>query len=87
VSFAVGVADLGGTPLIMETLTAQLGANESVGDTARVLERQIDLSTEMMGAVAAEARRVTGSRSSIYGARGRVARSDAAAPISVNASL
>ena len=40
VSFAVGVADLGGTPLIMETLTAQLGASESVGDTARVLERQ-----------------------------------------------
>jgi ornithine carbamoyltransferase len=29
VSFAVGVADLGGTPLIMETLTAQLGASES----------------------------------------------------------
>ena len=54
---------------------------------ARVLARQIDLSTEMMAAVAAEARRVTGSRSSIYGARGRVARSDAAAPISVNASL
>jgi ornithine carbamoyltransferase len=41
VSFAVGVADLGGTPLIMETLTAQLGASESVGDTARVLERQV----------------------------------------------
>jgi len=40
VSFAVGVADLGGTPLIMETLTAQLGASESVADTARVLERQ-----------------------------------------------
>ena len=41
VSFAVGVADLGGTPLIMETLTAQLGASESVADTARVLERQV----------------------------------------------
>ena len=40
VSFAVGVADLGGTPLVIEALTAQLGANESVGDTARVLERQ-----------------------------------------------
>ncbi len=40
VSFAVGVADLGGTPLIIEALTAQLGAKESVGDTARVLERQ-----------------------------------------------
>jgi hypothetical protein len=54
---------------------------------ARVLERQIDLSTDMMAAVAGEARRVTGSRSLIYGARGRVARSDTAAPISVNASL
>jgi ornithine carbamoyltransferase len=41
VSFAVGVADLGGSPLIMETLTAQLGASESVADTARVLERQV----------------------------------------------
>ena len=40
VSFAVGVADLGGTPLVVEALTAQLGAKESVGDTARVLERQ-----------------------------------------------
>jgi ornithine carbamoyltransferase len=40
VSFAVGVADLGGTPLVIEALTAQLGAKESVGDTARVLERQ-----------------------------------------------
>ena len=40
VSFAVGVADLGGTPLVIDSLTAQMGASESVGDTARVLERQ-----------------------------------------------
>lgn len=40
VSFAVGVSDLGGVPLIIESLTAQLGAKESVADTARVLERQ-----------------------------------------------
>ncbi len=59
----------------------------AAAENARVLERQIDLSTEMMAAVAAEARRLTGSRSAIYGARGRVARSCAAAPISVNASL
>ncbi len=59
----------------------------AAAENARVLQRQLDLSTEMMAAVAAEARRVTGSRSAIYGARGRVARSHAAAPISVNASL
>jgi len=59
----------------------------AAAENARVLERQIDLSTEMMAAVATEARRLTGSRSATYGARGRVARSHAAAPISVNASL
>ncbi|MFY9304661.1 MAG: ornithine carbamoyltransferase [Rhodoluna sp.] len=41
VSFSVGVSDLGGTPLIMDSGTSQLGAKESVADTARVLERQV----------------------------------------------
>lgn len=41
VSFAVGVADLGGQPLVMDSGTSQLGAKESVADTARVLERQV----------------------------------------------
>lgn len=41
VSFAVGIADLGGVPLIMDSGTSQLGAKESVSDTAKVLERQV----------------------------------------------
>lgn len=41
VSFAVGVADLGGVPLIIDSGVSQLGAKESVADTARVLERQV----------------------------------------------
>lgn len=41
VSFAVGIADLGGVPLIMDSGSSQLGAKESVADTARVLERQV----------------------------------------------
>lgn len=41
VSFAVGVADLGGEPLIIDSAVSQLGSNESVKDTARVLERQV----------------------------------------------
>lgn len=41
VSFAVGVADLGGVPLIIDSQTSQMGGKESVADTARVLERQV----------------------------------------------
>jgi ornithine carbamoyltransferase len=41
VSFSVGVSDLGGAPLIVDSGTSQLGAKESVADTAKVLERQV----------------------------------------------
>ncbi|CAB4584642.1 unannotated protein [freshwater metagenome] len=41
VSFSVGVADLGGNPLIIQAGESQLGAKESVADTARVLERMV----------------------------------------------
>ena len=41
VSFSVGVADLGGTPLIIDAQTSQMAGKESVADTARVLERQV----------------------------------------------
>lgn len=41
VSFAVGVADLGGVPLIIDSQTSQMSGKESVADTARVLERQV----------------------------------------------
>ncbi|MDR6969719.1 ornithine carbamoyltransferase [Leifsonia shinshuensis] len=41
VSFAVGIADLGGSPLIIQSGESQLGGKESLADTARVLERQV----------------------------------------------
>lgn len=41
VSFAVGIADLGGVPLIIDAASSQLGGKESVADTARVLERMV----------------------------------------------
>ncbi|WP_158862925.1 ornithine carbamoyltransferase [Leifsonia sp. AG29] len=41
VSFAVGIADLGGSPLIIQSGESQLGGKESLADTARVLERMV----------------------------------------------
>lgn len=41
VSFAVGIADLGGEPLIISTANSQLGGKETAADTARVLERMV----------------------------------------------
>ena len=39
VSFSVGIADLGGVPLVLDTGTTQIGRGETVADTARVLGR------------------------------------------------
>lgn len=39
VSFAVGIADLGGNPLILDSASTQNGRGESAADTARVLGR------------------------------------------------
>lgn len=41
ISFAVGIADLGGVPLIIDAQTSQLGRGEPIADTARVLDRQV----------------------------------------------
>lgn len=41
VSFSVGVAELGGYPLVIDAAGSQLGRGEPVADTARVLERQV----------------------------------------------
>ncbi|WP_051476971.1 ornithine carbamoyltransferase [Arthrobacter sp. Br18] len=41
VSFAAGVADLGGVPLVIGSGDSQLGHKESITDTARVLERMV----------------------------------------------
>jgi len=42
VSFAVGVADLGGNPVILDTAVTQGGRGETVADTARVLGRMVE---------------------------------------------
>lgn len=41
VSFATGVAQLGGSPLIINPGESQLGHKESIADTARVLDRMV----------------------------------------------
>lgn len=41
VSFATGIADLGGVPLVIGAGDSQLGHKESITDTARVLERMV----------------------------------------------
>lgn len=41
VSFAAGIADLGGAPLIINPGESQLGGKESISDTARVMERMV----------------------------------------------
>ena len=43
VSFSVGVADLGGNPLIMDSKSSQMGGKESISDTAKVLSRMVEL--------------------------------------------
>lgn len=43
ISFATGIADLGGSPLIVTSGDSQLGAKESIADTARVLERMVSV--------------------------------------------
>ena len=40
VSFSVGVAELGGYPMVIDAGTSQLGRGETIEDTTRVLDRQ-----------------------------------------------
>jgi ornithine carbamoyltransferase len=42
ISFEVGIAQLGGTPLIVDAQGSQLGRGETIADTARVLSRYVD---------------------------------------------
>jgi ornithine carbamoyltransferase len=41
ISFAVGIAELGGHPLIIDAQQSQLGRGETIADTARALDRQV----------------------------------------------
>lgn len=60
---------------------------DAAAPNARLLSRQIDLSTEMMGAVASEAIRIAGKRGVTYGAGGGLARTNVSTPISINTNL
>jgi len=40
VSFTVGIAEMGGYPLVIDSESSQLGRGEPISDTARVLDRQ-----------------------------------------------
>lgn len=41
ISFATGVAELGGSPLVLEVNSSQLGRGESIADTTEVLTRMV----------------------------------------------
>jgi ornithine carbamoyltransferase len=61
ISFEVGVAELGGTPIVLRGDELQLSRGESIADTARVLSRYVDAivirsgSHEQVSELAAEA--------------------------------
>jgi len=66
-------------------------ASEALRDAsaanAEILSRQIEISVEMMAAIAAEAQRVSGKRNEIYGPAGDMTGMAMPAPISINARL
>ena len=65
-------------------LEALLALGEASAANAAVLERQIDLSVEMIGAISTEAKRIAGRSTTTYGARGDISSFDAPVPIAVN---
>lgn len=65
----------------LDRLAAAASAN------AAILRRKIDLSDELLAAVAGEVQRLHGARSATYGQQGRIASLDLPAPLSVNRAL
>jgi hypothetical protein len=73
---------------VREALSSSLIAlGEASAANAAVLERQIDLSIELMAALAAEARRLSKKRAETYGSTGLLSPIDLATPISVNSQF
>lgn len=66
---------------------ALVALSEASSANADILERQMTLSLEMMEAVANEAKRLSGNRAEVYGARGNVSRIELATPISVDSEI
>lgn len=56
-------------------------------ENAGVLARQIELSRDLLDAIAVEAKRLAGSRTRTYGAWGNLFEADQSTPISINTSL
>lgn len=65
-------------------LAALAELRQAAAPNAAILDRQIELSRDLMTAVAAEVKRLSGRRHTVYGAAGGLAEADAAAPITVN---
>ncbi|PNU02735.1 flagellar biosynthesis protein FlgN [Novosphingobium guangzhouense] len=68
-----------------ESFTQALGELRAASMVnAALLERHIELSADLMGAISSEAKRATGNRAYTYGATGNLARADLTTPISLN---
>ena len=67
-----------------ELVAALRELKDASGPNAEALSRQIDLSVEMLAAVTAEAKRLTGTRHAVYGAAGGLSRLELPTPISHN---
>ena len=75
-------------PVDREALTAVLAELcEVSAENGKALERQIQLSVEMLDAIAAEAKRLSGTQTETYCMRGDVSRVELATPISINTQL
>jgi len=75
-------------PVDRQSLTEVLAELRDVSaENADALQRQILISVEMLGAITTEARRLSGTRTETYCARGGVSRVEMATPISINARL
>lgn len=69
----------------LHAAVADLG--EAAAANARIVERQLSLSNDMIAAVAEEARRLSGNRGSSYQESGAMAHRVGTSPISVNTRL
>jgi flagellar biosynthesis/type III secretory pathway chaperone len=75
-------------PEVREQLTdASRNLRDASEVNQEILARQIELSSDMLAAIATEAKRLTGTRNITYGACGGMGGMDAPAPISINARL
>ena len=74
-----------------EERSTLLSATEPLRDiaagNAAIIGRQIDLSRDLLAAIAAEARRLGGAQSHTYRASGRVQQRDGSAPVAINTRL